>query len=160
MKKTHNFTDTKQVEFYLTFHKTSHHYEHENTFNCEVAFSFLDENENEFTEQDYEYDPSDIFIDTFRDICKDTEKYWYELIEWEDEQTILNHAFLEFVEENDIRTDYCLFDISEWTSTEPNESNISKYTHIATSWDTNIDWLWVQLPTLHAIEETKTYFTF
>lgn len=97
---------------------------------------------------------ADKYTEELRVICAKLEKYWYALIEREDEDDICQSAFERWKDINNIESSDSLYDLSYATTEQDG------YTLIATDGNTSIKWLWVKLPEIVQEEKTTTCFTF
>ena len=156
---THTLTygkNFKEVSFYIETNSYSRHYCHEKTF--AVWFEITNSSSYCIDLTDKEKEKmqklADDYTEALQDICYQLEKYWYDIIEQEDEDNILWGAFNRWKEENNIEDGTDLWDLSYDTKEQDG------YTLIATSGDTNIDGLWVALPELQQQTKENTYFTF
>lgn len=144
----------KEILFFVATNSYSNHYSHEKTFyiGWELQSNYgnwmttkeekkMEELANEYTEE-------------LRSICKQLEKYWYDIIDEENEDSILSIAFERWKDTNHIESIDSLFDFP-YSTTEQDD-----YTHIATDGNTNLKGLWVQLPPLEKQERVNEFFTF
>lgn len=133
---------TKEVQFFVATNSYSHHYSHEKTFYIDWQLQSYFLNWLTKKEEEKMQKLADEYTEELRSICKKLEEYGYKIIKEENEQDILFHAFDRWKEANKIEDANDIWDFEH--STKPTEW----YTQIATSGDTNIDGLWVQLPPL------------
>lgn len=92
-----------------------------------------------------------MFEELMEDIERELIEYWENTLEWMMEEEIILVAFREWLEENKIEGDYYLYDF------EYSEKEKEWYTQVATSGDTNIDGLWVELD-LEEKERMEKYY--
>lgn len=150
----HNFTYWKQSKDFKFYISQGGRYSHQNSF--EVQYSNEWYRYAYFTEKEEEKMQAlaEKYTEELRSICSKLEKYWYALIEQQDEDNICQSAFERWKDINNIESSDSLYDFSY--ATEETEW----YTHIANDGNTNLNGLWVKLPEIIQEEKTATYFTF
>ncbi len=156
IKKEFAITETKQLEVSITFSHRGN-YNHENSFDIDLSWNCIDENENYINQDDSKYDHEAIFIDTYRNICKQLEKYWYSLIEDEDNEEICREALIRFSNINNFE-DEIYIDEYEYTTEEKQITD--DMIQVATKGDTQFDWLWVALPSFEVRTRDEHYRAF
>lgn len=150
----HNFTYWKQSKDFKFYISQGGRYSHQNSF--EVQYSSEWYRHVYFTEKEEEkmQNLADKYTEELRSICSKLEKYWYALIEQQDEDDICQSAFERWKDINNIESSDSLYDLSYATTEQDG------YTLIATDGNTSIKWLWVKLPEIVQEEKTTTCFTF
>lgn len=144
----------KDILFFVATNSYARHYSHEKTFYIDWQLQSYFLNWLTKKEEEKMQELADEYTEELRSICSKLEKRWYKIIEEEDEISIISNAFDRWKEANKIEDASDLWDFEY--STKPTEW----YTQIATSGDTNIDGLWVQLPPLEEHIKETNYFTF
>lgn len=83
-----------------------------------------------------------LLLDKLREMTRYVRKNWVNMFDYYEEESILQFGYNEWLFENKIETDYCLFDF-EYTNKKSEVK--SGMIQIADGWDTIFDWLWIKI---------------